>query len=145
MRSPVQSWVPLQESTAERCAFFVYIPSRHRPVGADIDGSDLRACSQGRSWQWHQRAKRTLAWWEEPWHETVQRFTIPLSWVTSKGPKGLEGAAKRWLKHPGSRYQLKSWFRDTNKVTHSAIFINKKKPSSETDEGFHCFIKSFPS
>ena len=24
MRSPVQSWVPLQESTAERCVFFVY-------------------------------------------------------------------------------------------------------------------------
>ena len=33
MRSPVQSWVPLQGSIADRCAFFVYIPSSHHPGG----------------------------------------------------------------------------------------------------------------
>ena len=35
MRSPVQSWVPLLESTAIRCAFFVY-GRQAAPKGLDI-------------------------------------------------------------------------------------------------------------
>ena len=43
MRSPVQSWVPLQESTAETLCFFRLYTLKPRPIGADIDGSDLRS------------------------------------------------------------------------------------------------------
>ena len=55
MRSPVQSWVPLQESTAKRCVFFVYIhqviPQRTVAVMPAserserwLDGLTLKSC-----------------------------------------------------------------------------------------------------
>ena len=46
MRSAVQSCVPLQESTANRCVFFVY-PGRPRPEGAwTLAFLSLKACFQ---------------------------------------------------------------------------------------------------
>ena len=40
MRSPVQSWVPLQESTAERCVFFVYIRINSIPTEMKAKGRE---------------------------------------------------------------------------------------------------------
>ena len=57
MRSAVQSCVPLQESTADRCVFFVY---RHQasPKGLDIDIYGAESLlSKLQKWQWTDRER----------------------------------------------------------------------------------------
>ena len=92
MRSPVQSWVPLQESTAHRCAF-LYIGIK----------PSMKACFQsGRNDNGQKWAKRTKAWWQLKWKPNRDSLNGFLGYHAT-GQKGLEGADRR-LKHPASRY-----------------------------------------
>ena len=55
MRSAVQSCVPLQESTANRCAFFVYRHQASLPKGVGIDMDDAESLLRIVGWRICQR------------------------------------------------------------------------------------------
>ena len=80
MRSAVQSCVPLQESTANRCAFFVY---RHQASqkGLDIgiDGAES-LLSKRQKWRWTAR-ERSDRGPDVAHTETSQGSLQKLSWV----------------------------------------------------------------
>ena len=91
MRSPVQSWVPLQESTAHRCVFFVY---RHQafPKGLEIAISDAESLlSKQQEWQWKEVSEANEGLMAAR-IKTSQGFLKQLSWVQCDRTKGLEGA-----------------------------------------------------
>ena len=80
MRSPVQSWVPLQESTAKCCVFFVY---RHQafPKGLDIGVSDAESLlSKRQKWQWTEVSEANEGLMAAR-IKTSQGFLKRLSWV----------------------------------------------------------------
>ena len=95
MRSAVQSCVPLQESTANRCVFFVYIPNRPRPEGAGhwrfwrrklaFKGSEMTMDRQG--------AKRLVDWWLLT-TKISQRAAPSFLGYHATGHNGLEGALR---------------------------------------------------
>ena len=93
MRSAVQSCVPLQESTAHRCAFFVY---RHQafPKGWTLTFLTLKACFQsGRNDNGQKWAQRRKAWWQLKWKPNRDSLNGFLGYHAT-GQKGLEGAAR---------------------------------------------------
>ena len=93
MRSAVQSCVPLQESTAKRCAFFVYIPAGH-PKGAGPWRNWTRELALvGRKRQGTYRA-RSDRWPAGSATQNSTRFPHQLSWVQCDRTKGLEGALR---------------------------------------------------
>ena len=79
MRSAVQSCVPLQESTAHRCVFFVY---RHQaaPKGLNIGIYGAESLlSKRQKWRWTVRERSDRAWWHS--HKISQGYPKQLSWV----------------------------------------------------------------
>ena len=80
MRSAVQSCVPLQESTAHRCVFFVY---RHQafPKGLEIAISDAESLlSKRQKWQWTEVSEANEGLMAAR-IKTSQGFPKRLSWV----------------------------------------------------------------
>ena len=92
MRSAVQSCVPLQESTAKRCAFFVYCHQAFARRGWTLSFLALKACFQsGRNDNGHKWAQRTKAWWRL-WWKSHRNSNKSFLGYNATGQKGLEGA-----------------------------------------------------
>ena len=93
MRSAVQSCVPLQESTADRCVFFVY---RHQasPKGLDIDIYGAESLlSKRQKWQWtdRERSDRGLMSRTLKHHRSLRKSFLGYH---ATGHEGLEGARR---------------------------------------------------
>ena len=117
MRSPVQSWVPLQESTAECCVFFVY---RHQafPKGLDI----------GVFWRWKLAFKATEMAMAGSERSERGLMAIAANSIASKdflgyhanGQNGLEGAARGAWNILGPA----TWKSSTYEIFVSAFFVS---------------------
>ena len=91
MRSAVQSCVPLQESTANRCVFFVY-GLQPCPQGLDIGVSGAESLlSKRQKWRWtdRERSDRGL---KRPRLKSHRDFFQSFLGYNATGHKGLEGA-----------------------------------------------------
>ena len=104
MRSAVQSCVPLQESTANSCVFFVYSHQALPPKGLDIDVSgaeSLLSKCQKRQWTEVSEANEGLM---ASQMKTSQGLLKQLSWVQCDRTERIRRSRSRRLKHPASRY-----------------------------------------
>ena len=102
MRSAVQSCVPLQESTAKRCVFFVY-GRQAAPKGLDIGIYALKACFQ--SDRNDDGQSGSAATGPDDIHTKIsQRFPKQLSWVPCDRTERIRRSPIGRLKHPASRY-----------------------------------------
>ena len=95
MRSAVQSCVPLQESTAKCCVFFVYtsagLPRRGLDIG--IDGAEKLAFKATEMTMYSQGARRPVAC-PVPNPEKSQGFLTGFLGYNATGHEGLEGALR---------------------------------------------------
>ena len=89
MRSAVQSCVPLQESTAKRCAFFVYIDILAERSGCWF--RDMWACSQ---MDLKQMTENERSEWMSICYRKGNQCILRFLGYNATGQKGLEGAAR---------------------------------------------------
>ena len=89
MRSAVQSCVPLQESTAKRCAFFVYIDILAKRSGCWF--RDMWACSQ---MDLKQLTGNERSEWMSICYRKENQCILRFLGYHTTGQKGLEGAAR---------------------------------------------------
>ena len=119
MRSAVQSCVPLQESTAKRCVFFVYSHQACPEGAGHCRSRAVRARSQRTGWDNDRKgAKRPPAWWGRS-KKSSQRFPTWLSWVQSEW-------TERIRRSPSGDWNIlrpASWKSSTYEIFVSAFFI----------------------